>query len=130
MHCIFNTIFFLFHFNFGSTTNSYNGNSSCKLSKSFLKFFCIIIRSSFFDLSSNLITTTFYFFFLAGTLHNCSIFFIYHKSFSAAKHINSHILKFNSKIFTNNLAASKNCNIFQHCFSSISEARSFDSRDL
>ena len=72
---IFNTGLLLFHFNFSGSTNFDYRNTAGQLGNTFLQFFLVVVRSGFFNLSTNLVNAVFDFFGLTGTINNSGLFF-------------------------------------------------------
>ena len=123
---VLNTELLFLHFNFCCSTNLDNSYATSKLCKSFLKLFTVKVRSSCFDLCTNLSNSALNFVCVASTVNNDSIFLVNLNLTSLTELVKSCILEFKTDFRRNYLTACKDSNITEHFFSSVTETRSLN----
>ena len=114
------------HFCLCCSTDTDDRYAACKFCKTFLKLFFIKVRLCIFDLSlylSNSVSDSILAAFAAD--YDC-VLFLDLDALRAAKLFDLSILEFKADLRTDDLSACKDCDIFEHCFSSVAISGSFD----
>ena len=127
---IFNAQFFIFQLNFGSSADFDNSYATGQFSQTFLQFFFIEIRSGFRNLCTDLSNTCSNSIFITQAINDSSQFFGYTNLTCAAKVCHACAVQFTANFFTDNGCTGQSSDILQHCFTTVAEARSFNSNSL
>src|SRR5690606_34604617 len=72
---VFHASFFLFHFDFGASTNLDHSNTAGQFGHTLLQFFTVVIGRSVFDLTTDLVNTCFDRFRIASTVDDGGVLF-------------------------------------------------------
>ena len=126
MQGVFNACFFLFHFNFGSSTYFDNCNAACQFRYAFLQFFTVVVRSCFFNLLTDLSNTALDCSFFTHAIDDGGGVFVDHNTFSLTQVFQGCFFQLHTDLFRDYGTASQGCDILQHSFTTIAEARSFN----
>src|SRR6185295_18677395 len=92
-----------------------------QLRKTLLQLLAIVVRRSFFDLSSEGLYTTFNVRLFAGTFNDRGVVFVDRNLFRSTQIFEFHVFEFDSKVFADDLTTGQNRNVFQHCFATITK---------
>ena len=130
MQSIVDTVFLFFHFNFRRSTYIQYGNATGHLSQTFLQFFLVIVGSRIFNLSLDLSDTSLNSFLITCTVYDSSRIFVYRNLFSRTQHIHCSTFQLQAFFFGDHNTTCQDSNIFQHSFTTVTEARSLNSTDL
>ena len=127
---VFNAQFLFFQFNFGSSTNFDNCNAASQFSQTFLEFFFIEFRSGFRNLRTDLCYATSDFFFVASTVNDGGHFFGNAYLTSLTKVFYRSAVQFTANFFADYGCTGKDSDILEHSFTTVTEARSFNSNSF
>ncbi len=130
VECIFNAGFFLFHLNFSDSTDFDDSNTTDEFRETFLQLLTIVVACSGFDLLADLLDATFECVLGSSAINECCGVFVDGHGFCSSELVEGHFFKFPSEVFADQLAASEDREIFEHCFTTIAEAGSFDCADV
>ncbi len=126
MQGIVNARFLLFHFNFGSCTDFDYRNAASQFRYAFLQFFAIVIRGGFFDLLTDLSHTALDGIFFTHAIDDGGGVFVDNNAFRLAQIFQSGFFQLHTDLFRDHGTASQSCDILQHGFTTIAEARCFN----
>ena len=127
---VFNAGFLFFHFDFGCCADFDNSNAACQLGNTFLQLFAIIIRRGVFNLTTNLRNAAFDVRFAAMAINDGGVFFRYHNLLGLAKVVQGRFFQRQANFFRNHLAAGDDCDVLQHGFATVAEARCLNSTNF
>jgi TolA-binding protein len=130
VHCILNTSFLLFHLGFGCGANLNYSNASDEFRQTLLKFLTIVVGSSLVDLSTKCFDATFDVGLFAGTFDDRGVVFVDGDLLGATEIFDLNVLEFDAEIFADHFAARQNCDVLEHCFTTITEPWRFYGCDV
>ena len=102
-----------------------HGDTTSKLSETLLEFFAVVVGSCFVYLATNLIRASGDVINVSTTVDNDGIFFFNGDALGLTKVIHGYVLELDAKILGDALTASKDRDIFEHCFTTITKTRGF-----
>src|SRR6056300_1041263 len=127
MQCVFYAGFLFFHFNFSTSTDLDYSNTASQFGHTFLQFFTVIVRRSFFNLGTNLTNTAFNLAAVASTINDSSVVFGNLNTLGRTKIFYCGAFQAQTNFFGNNSTTSKDSNVFQHGFTTITKTWCFNS---
>ena len=125
MQRIFNTGLFLFHLDFGCSTDLDDRHTAGQLGNAFLHFFFVVIRGGFVDLYTNLVHPCFD---LAGrtcTIDHRGVFLANLDTLRGAKILQRRAFEAHTDLLRDHFATGQNCDVLQHGFTTVTESGRF-----
>src|SRR5690606_33142366 len=123
---VFHASFFLFHFDFGASTNLDHSNTAGQFGHTFLQFFTVVIGRSVFDLTTDLVNTCFDRFRIASTVDDGGVLFGQNHTLRLTQVRRVSAFQAQTYFFRDHSTASQDSDVFQHGFTTITKARRFD----
>ena len=130
VHCVFDTSFLLFQLGFRGCADFDHRDPADQFGQTLLQLFLVVIGGGVFDLHAQLLDSALDLARLAGTGDDRGIVLVDGHLLGASEVLQFHILELDTEIFGDGLAASENCDVFEHCFAAVAEARSLDGSAL
>src|SRR6185437_222423 len=127
---VFNTSLDLFHRGFRGGTDFNHRHSAGKFRQPLLQFLAIVIRSSFFNLSSNRRHTSMYRLPFAAPLNQGCRVFVDDGALGSSQIRQLDVFEFDAQVFRNNASAGKNSQIFENSLTPVSKGRGLNSTNL
>jgi len=127
---VFNTGFFLFHFDFSGSAHFDHGNTASQFGHALLQFFAVVVAGRFFDLHADLFDAGFNVASGTRAVDDDGVFFAHFDALGLAEVSQSHFFECQTNFFGNHFAASQNSDVFQHGFATVTKAWSLDSHNL
>src|ERR1700720_690424 len=130
MHRVVNAVLALPHLDFGRAADADHRDAARELGQTLLQLLTIVVRGGFLDLRLDLGHAGFDVGLLAGPADDGGVLLVDHHLLGATEHLQCDVLELDAEIFRDRLTTGQNCNVLQHGFAAIAEARSLDGRDL
>ena len=127
---VFDAEFSFFHFDFGCRADSDDCYAARKFCKAFLKFFFVVVAGAFRNLVLDCRNALFDERGIACAVNDGGVVFVDLNHFRAAQHIEGCVLDFVAEIGRNDGCACQDCDIFKHCFASVTVTGGFDRNAL
>ena len=120
----------LFEFYFSSCTNFEDCYTAGQLGQTLLELFAVVVRISVLNFSLQLANAALDVVFRTGTFDDGCFIFCDDNLLCCSQQVKSDIFKLETNFFADDLATSKNCDVLQHCFTTVTETRSLNSNAL
>ena len=127
---VFNPCLLLLHFGLSGCANVNYGNSTDELCKALLELFPVVVRGGLLDLGTDLFYAALYLLLGASTVNYCGGVLVNNHAFGSTKVVEAYIFQLDAKVLGYHGAASEDGNVFQHCLSPVTKARSLDCASL
>src|ERR1019366_3535210 len=130
VHGVFHAGFLFLHFSLGRSADLDDRNAAHQLGQPLLQLLAVVVPGGLVDLAANFLYAAFDVGVLALALDNGRVVLVDGDLLGLAEVAHLHVLQLDAKIFGDGLAAGQDCDVLQHGFAAIAEARSLDGRNL
>ena len=124
---VFDAVLLFLEFNFGGCANLDQSHTAGQLGQTLLQLFTIPVGIGVFDFGLDLIDATFDVRLFAIAIDNGGFVLGHDDALGTAEKIERYVFKLEANFFADDLATSENCHVLQHCFATITKARSLHS---
>src|SRR5690606_13001286 len=123
---VFDAGLFLFHLEFGGSTDLDQRNAARQLGDAFLQLLFIVVAGGFLDLGTDLLDARLDRFVVATAVDDRGFFLADFDALGLAQIVQRDFFQRQADFLGNHRAAREDGNVFQHGFATVAEARSLD----
>src|SRR5271157_4150445 len=130
VHRVFDAGLLLLHFGFGGRTDLDDGHAADELRQPLLQLLAVVVAGGLLDLAADFLHPAFDVAWLALALDDGGVVLVDGDLLGLAQIVHVNVLELDAEIFRDGLAAGQSCDVLQHGFAAIAEARGLDGRNL
>src|SRR5262249_30011523 len=130
IQCIIDPIFLFLHLYFRRAANFDDGNAARELGETFLQLLAVVVGSSVLNLLLDLSNPAFDIFLLAGAVDNGGVILGNRHTLGMPQHFHGDVLKLDTEILGDQLAASEYGDVLQHRLTAVAESGRLDCGDF
>src|SRR6056297_167926 len=127
---VIDTVFTLFHFDFGHAANADDSHTASQFGNAFLQLFTVVVAGGFLDLGADLADARLDLGLFASAFNDGGFILGDRHFLGRSQHVHGHRFQLHAKIFADDLTTGQDRDILQHGLAAIAKARCFDSSNF